>query len=375
MRDIRKYRIYLSPPHQCGRELEFFKQVLDSNWLAPGGECVSKLEDELKSLIGRKHCIALNSGTAAIHLALKALGVGEGDFVICQAFSFVAISNPIAYLGAVPVFIDSEKDSWNMDPDLLEHAINDLKKHQVQPKAIIYAHIYGNPAKTDELLDVSRKYGIPIIEDAAEAMGSKVGEKYAGSFGDISIISFNGNKLITTSGGGALMTDDQEIASKVFHLSVQARMVEKPYSHSEIGYNYQMSNVSAALGLAQFDCLRSWVYKKRLIFDDYRAYLDQFGSYESVNEPETVLSNRWLSVFLAPTIQDRMGIMKALDEHDIECRRFWKPLHLLEIYRSQNSYISGVAIDLFNRGLCLPSGVGLKPSEQEIIKKLIRPFN
>jgi dTDP-4-amino-4,6-dideoxygalactose transaminase len=375
MRENRKYKIYLSPPHQCGNELEYLKQVLDSNWLAPGGECVTRLEEKLKSLLGRKNCVALNSGTAAIHMALKALGVGKGDFVICQALSFVAISNPIAYMGAIPVFVDSERDTWNMDPDLLEHAIIDLRKDGIEPRAIIYAHIYGNPAKAHDLLSVSRKYGIPIVEDAAEALGSKIDETYAGRFGDISVISFNGNKVITTSGGGALLTDDSEIASKVFHLSTQARGVEAPYSHSEIGYNYQMSNLSAALGLAQFDCLEAWVEKKRSIFSEYRSFLNQFGSYESVEESGDVISNRWLSVFLAPTVKERKRVVDALNRHDIECRRFWKPLHLLEIYDSQNSYISGVTIDLFNRGICLPSGVGLMPDEQEIIKGLIKLFD
>ena len=250
------YRIYLSPPHQSGEELDYLKKALDSNWLAPGGAHVQHFESELKKVTNRKYCIALNSGTAAIHLALMSLGVGVGDYVICQTFSFVAIANPIAYLGAHPIFIDSETDTWNMNPVLLEQAIIDLKKSNITPKAILYAHIYGSPAKVNELMDISNRYQIPLVEDAAEALGAKINSMPVGQFGEISILSFNGNKVVTTSGGGALLTDDLSISTRTLHLSSQARNESKPYLHTEVGYNYRISDLSASLGLAQLKCLK-----------------------------------------------------------------------------------------------------------------------
>lgn len=270
MQQNSNYRVFLSPPHQCGEELEYLKKALQSNWLAPGGLYVKQFEDELKKNTNREYCVALNSGTAAIHLALKVLGVDAGDYVICQTFSFVTISNQIAYLGAYPVFIDSEVETWNMDPELLEKAIQDLKKSNIVPKAIIYAHIYGNPAKVDELLSISVKYQIPIVEDAAEALGSNFQSKPVGQFGDISVLSFNGNKVVTTSGGGVLLTNDEAIAQRALHLSTQARDESKPFRHTEVGYNYRMSNLNAALGLAQFKCLEEWVQRKRKIYDYYQ---------------------------------------------------------------------------------------------------------
>lgn len=373
MKEKKKYDIYLSPPHQSGLELRYLEEVLASNWLAPGGDFVSRFGESLATLTNRRHCVALNSGTASIHMALKALGVAEGDYVICQAFGFVAMSNPIAYLGAVPVFVDSEKTTWNMDPDLLEKAILDLGKSGIKPKAIIYAHIYGNPARVTDLLSIAAKYEIPTIEDAAEALGSKVDNAFTGHFGEISILSFNGNKIITTSGGGAFLTDDSVIAEKVEHLASQARDTKAQFSHTEIGYNYQMSNLCAALGLAQFSCLGEWVARKRRIFDDYKVFLNQFNNYESVADQTGYYSNRWLSVFLAPDAKERLRILSVLENSSIEARRFWKPLHLLEIYKSQKAYLSGVAEELFDKGVCLPSGVGLTQEEIALIKKFIAP--
>lgn len=373
MKKVKKYDIYLSPPHQCGQELKYFEEVLASNWLAPGGNFVGQFEENLAALTSRRHCVALNSGTASIHLALKALGVTKGDYVICQTFGFVAMSNPIAYLGAVPVFVDSERTTWNMDPDLLEKAILDLGKSGIRPKAIIYAHIYGNPAKAKDLISVASRYEIPLVEDAAEALGSKVDHAFTGKFGEVSIFSFNGNKVITTSGGGALLTDDTVIAKKVEHLASQARDTESQFSHSEIGYNYQMSNLCASLGLAQFSCLREWVATKQRIFNDYKDFLNRFDHYESVVEQTGYDSNRWLSVFLAPDAKERVRILTALEKSAIEARRFWKPLHLLQIYECQKAYISGIAEELFDLGICLPSGVGLTQIEITLIKEIIAP--
>lgn len=372
MQELNKYKIFLSPPFQSGEELEYLRKALESNWLAPGGQFVEKFESDLKSLINRKNCIALNSGTAAVHLALKILGVERGDHVICQTFSFVASANPIAYLGATPVFVDSEKSTWNMDPNLLEQAIIDLQNNGVYPKAIIYTHIYGNLARVSQLMAISRKYKIPIVEDAAEALGSKLEDRYAGSFGDISILSFNGNKVITTSGGGALLTDNEDWAIRARRLASQARDQKYPFTHSEIGYNYLMSNISAALGLSQLPKLGSWVQKKRAIFSGYHNHFKDLGSYTIVQEAGNSYLNRWLSVFVAPNVAARDRILNSLGNNLIESRRFWKPLHLLGIYPDQNAYISDVATSLFECGFCLPSGVGLKERELDAIKKIIR---
>jgi dTDP-4-amino-4,6-dideoxygalactose transaminase len=352
--------------------LDYLRKALESNWLAPGGHFVGKFENKLKTLINRKHCVALNSGTAAVHLALKVLGVERGDYVICQAFSFVASANPIAYLGAKPVFVDSENSSWNIDPDLLERAIVDLQKSGVHPKAIVYTHIYGNPAQVGQLMEIARKYEIPIVEDAAEALGSRFEDRYAGSLGHISVLSFNGNKVITTSGGGALLTDNDRWAVRARCLATQARDQKHPFSHSEVGYNYQMSNISAALGLSQLPNLEAWVEKKRAIFGHYQGLFKDFGTYAYVRETNNTYSNRWLSVFVAPSMAARARIVEALQKNLIESRRLWKPLHLLGIYPEQNTYISGVATSLFERGFCLPSGVGLNEKELEGIKRIIR---
>lgn len=375
MQQKNQYRIFLSPPHQSGEELEYLKMALKSNWLAPGGIYVQQFESELRKITNRAYCVALNSGTAAIHLALKALGVGRGDYVICQSFSFVATANPIAYLGAYPVFIDSEPETWNMDPELLEQAIINLKKFNIVPKAIIYTHIYGNPAKVDELLSISKKHQIPMVEDAAEALGSKVNSKSVGQFGEISVLSFNGNKVITTSGGGALITDDPSISKKVLHLSTQARDEVYPYSHTEVGYNYRMSNLSASLGLAQLKHLKEWVQRKRKTFETYCELNTNKIIFECPEDLAKVYSNRWLSAFLVKSIEQRDDILNALINRGIESRRFWKPLHSLNIYEAQRSYLSGVADDLFEKGICLPSGVGLKDEEQAEIIQIIRSMD
>lgn len=304
-------------------------------------------------------------------MALKVLGVDAGDYVICQTFSFVTIANQIAYLGAYPVFIDSEMETWNMDPELLEKAIQDLKKSNIVPKAIIYAHIYGNPAKVDELLSISVKYQIPIVEDAAEALGSNFQSKPVGQFGDISVLSFNGNKVVTTSGGGALLTNDEAIAQRALHLSTQARDESKPFTHTEVGYNYRMSNLSAALGLAQFKCLEEWVQRKRKIYDYYQQLISKEIIFNEVECSKGNYENRWLSTFLVKEIQSRDEILNILASIGIETRLFWKPLHLLNIFKGQKSYMSGVADNLFEKGICLPSGIGLSIEDQNMIIQVI----
>lgn len=375
MQEEKPYRIYLSPPFQSGNELEFLKKTLDSNWLAPGGAQVKEFEQQISHLTKRRFGVALNSGTAALHLALLSLGVQPGDYVICQTFSFVATANPIAYLHAHPIFIDSEEETWNMDPDLLERAIIDLDKNGVRPKAIIYAHIYGNPAKIKELADISQKYQIPLIEDAAEALGTLIENDHVGAFADISIISFNGNKIITSSGGGILLTDNEDLASRALLLSVQSRNQKKPYRPQSVGYNYRMSNVSAALGLAQLTQLEARVQTKRDIFDTYAQELMKLGEYRFFSDGDMAKTNRWLSVFLAPDPGHRDRIINTLEKNQIECRKFWYPLHLLQIYANQYAYNKNIALNLFGKGFCLPSGVGLTNSEQCEIIELIQQLH
>ncbi len=343
---------------------------MDANWLAPGGELVARFESEIAQVTNRKHCVALNSGTAAIHLALKTLGIGVGDHVICQAFSFVATANPIAYVGAIPVFIDSEKETWNMDPELLEQAIDDLQQKDIVPKAILYTHVYGNPAKIHELQQIAEKYSIPLIEDAAEALGAEYNKQPTGQFGKISILSFNGNKVITTSGGGALLTDDAGLADKALHLATQARSHRKPYLHTAVGYNYRMSNLSAALGLAQIKYLKAWVTRKRAIYNRYAAAIPHDNFLDIM--PSNGNSSRWLSAFLMKSKRQRDKLMNQLASEGIESRRFWKPLYTMQIYANQMTYLSGVASTLFEKGICLPSGVGLLEKDQDRIIQIIR---
>ncbi len=362
------YKIYLSPPHLGGDEEAYLRRALESGWLAPGGPMVDEFEGKLKELTGRAHCVALNSGTAAIHLALLALGIGPGDHVICQTFSFVASANPVAYVGAVPVFVDSEPDTWNMDPELLEQAVLDLGKKSIIPKAIIYTHIFGNPAKVDELRAIAEKHDIPLIEDAAEALGATHMGRPAGAHGKISIFSFNGNKVITTSGGGALLTDDRQIASRVLHLANQARSWIRPYEHDGIGYNYRMSNISAALGLAQFRHLKKWIDRKRDIFESYKEINEKKTVFSWPSNQPDKKSSYWLSAFLLPSHEIREKMIETLHEHKIEARRFWKPLHNLNLYENQVSYLKGVADHLFTLGICLPCGAGLQKDEQRLIK-------
>lgn len=364
-----RYRIFLSPPYQSGSELQSLSEVLDSNWLAPGGVHVERFEQKLTKITNRKYCVALNSGTAAIHLALKALNIEQGDYVICQSFSFVATANPISYLGAKPVFIDSEVDTLNINPELLEEAIVDLEENGVKPKAIIYVHIYGNPAKVLELQRISDQYKIPLIEDAAEALGSQFQSKPIGQFGKISILSFNGNKVITTAGGGALITDDREIEKRVKSLASQSRDQHVSFLHPEVGYNYQMSSLNAALGLAQLDQLQYCITRKKEIFKTYVAKIKSPGM-KYINEKENVL-NRWLSVFILNTKAERDRVQTLFHKRGIESRKPWKPLHSLNIYGEQMSYVNGVSNDIFERGICLPSGVGLKQGELEEIISLI----
>lgn len=356
-------KIWLSPPHQTGKELVYIQEALSENWLAPNGEQSRLFEKTLSSYASNRQVVSLASGTAAIHLALKALGVKRGDVVFCQSLTFVGSVNPVVYLGAMPVFIDSETLTWNICPQALEEALNHYKSMNQLPKAIIVVDLYGNPAQWNCIQAIASRYGIPIVEDAAEALGSSYCDKKAGTLGDIGIYSFNGNKIITTSGGGALLTSDIEIESKVRYWSAQAREKTIYYEHTDIGYNYQLSNVCAAIGRAQFECLEERVTAKRNIFSWYQNQLNGIVSFQI--EPDNAFSNRWLTVIQFPENQpsQKSLLMKVFEEANIESRPVWKPMHMQPIYLSCDYFGGQNAEKLYKNGLCLPSGTKMKEEE------------
>jgi dTDP-4-amino-4,6-dideoxygalactose transaminase len=369
-------KIWLSSPHMGGSEQEYIQEAFDTNWIAPLGPNVTKFENAIESFVGEaRHAACLSSGTAAIHLALELLGVGSGDVVLCQSFTFSASANPIVYLGATPVFIDSETDTWNISPEKLEEAILDCSRNGKIPKAIIAVHLYGMPYKVEEIQKISSKYNIPVIEDSAEALGSMYKGQKCGSLGDIGILSFNGNKIITTSGGGALLARSKELKEKAVFLATQARDNAPHYQHSHIGYNYRMSNVLAGIGRGQMDVLPDRVDARR---ENYKRYLQALSGLPDLSflaEPHLFYSNRWLTTILTSDFRMREAIRMALDEENIESRPLWKPMHLQPVFQSCKAYINGVSEDLFNRGLCLPSGSNLKETDLErvigIIKKIV----
>lgn len=366
-------RVYLSSPHMSGHEQKYIKEAFDQNWIAPLGPNVNAFEETLADYCGVGFAAAISSGTAALHLALIMLGVKAGDEVIVSTFTFSASVNPIVYQGANPVFIDSEQDTWNMDPVLLEEALKDRKMdgkmHQV--KAIIVVHLYGMPAKMDEIMSVANKYGIPVIEDAAEALGSTYKGKALGSYGKMGILSFNGNKIITTSGGGALLSNDEELIQKARFLATQARDNAPHYQHSEIGYNYRMSNVLAGIGRGQMEVINERVAKRRENFEYYKANLSLYNGVIFKEEPGDIFySNRWLTtvLFEAESGVDRIVIQGILEELNIETRPLWKPMHLQPVFQHYKSFLNGTSERLFEKGLCLPSGSNM---EDQIREKII----
>ena len=368
-------RIYLSPPHMGGEELAYVHQAFDTNWVSPAGPHIDTFEKELGAYNGIEYCAALSSGTAAIHLALVILGVKPGDEVICSSFTFSGSCNPIVYVGATPVFVDSELDTWNMDPVLLEEAILDRIKEGKKPKAIVLVHLYGMPAKLNELMAISKKYEIPVIEDAAEALGSNYLGQKAGTFGDIGIYSFNGNKIITTSGGGALVSKNEDWIKKTRFLATQARDAAPHYQHSEIGYNYRLSNVSAGIGLGQLKIIDDRVRQRRANFEFYRGALGHLPGISFQPEMSGSFSNRWLTTILIDPSQNggvtREDIRLALEKENIESRPLWKPMHLQPIFQQFPNYGGAISEQLFEQGLCLPSGSGLKEEELKRVVSLI----
>ena len=355
-------RILLSLAHMGGREQDFIKEAFDTNWVVPLGPNVSGFEQDLAQYLGKdKHIVALSAGTAAIHLALVMLDVKAGDEVICQSFTFAASANPIKYQGATPVFVDSEEDTWNMDPVLLEEAIIDRKaKTGKYPKAIIPVHLYGMSAKMDEIMAVANKYAIPVIEDAAEALGSTYKNQECGTFGHFGTLSFNGNKIITTSGGGALVCESEEEAKHAMFFATQARENAPHYQHEHIGYNYRMSNICAGIGRGQMLVLDEHLQRRQAI---HTLYTDLFKDAKGItvlqNPTSDFNSNFWLSCITVDSAlagQTREDISLRLEQENIESRPLWKPMHMQPVFADAPAYVNGVSEALFDKGLCLPSG-------------------
>ena len=369
-------KIWLTSPHMGGDEMEYIEKAFNTNWIAPLGPNVNKFEKEIADYLGVAYGAALKSGTAAIHLALVILGVRSEDEVICQSFTFSASANPIIYQNARPVFVDSEEDTWNMDPDLLEEAIKDrINTIGKPPKAVIAVHIYGQTAKIVKISEVCKKYNIPLIEDAAEALGSSYNGKKLGTFGDIGILSFNGNKIITTSGGGMLVSENKDHVKRARFLATQARDDAPHYEHSHIGYNYRMSNVLAGIGLGQLDILEERIKKKRKIFEFYKSSLNDILCINFQPEMKNSLGNRWLSVVEIDSDDSnitREKVRLALLDNNIDSRPLWKPMHSQPIFVDCVKYTNGVSEKLFKNGLCLPSDTNMDKDGQKRVIDIIR---
>lgn len=373
-----KPRILLSYVHMGGTERDWVEKAFESEWIVPLGPNVDEFEHRLEKYLGAPNVVALSAGTAAIHLALVALGVGSGDEVICQSFTFAASANPIKYQGADPVFVDSEPDTWNMSPDALEEAIIDRKKQTGHyPKAIIPVYLYGMPAKMDEIRAIADKYGIPIVEDSAEALGSEYKGKKCGTLGNYGCLSFNGNKIITTSGGGALVCHSKEEADRVKFYATQAREQRPYYYHETIGYNYRLSNVSAGIGCGQMDVLQPHVELRRAIHDFYTKELAEIDGLSVQQNPSTDFnSNFWLSTVLIDpkTGKDPESLRQFMLDAGVETRRLWRPMHMQPVFADAPYYGGTTCETLFDRGLCLPSGSRLKEEELRYVADKIKEF-
>lgn len=377
--------IHLSLAHMSGKEEEFIHEAFLTNWVVPLGPNVDGFENDLAAWLGEKsasplHVVALSSGTAAIHLALVMLGVGPGDEVICQSFTFAASANPIVYQGATPVFVDSEPGTWNMDPELLRQAIDDrLRATGKLPKAIIPVHLYGTPARMDEINSVASAYGIPVVEDAAEALGSEYNGRYCGTFGTYGALSFNGNKMITTSGGGALICPDEESARRVKFYATQARENFPYYQHEQIGYNYRLSNISAGIGRGQMYVLDEHIARRRAIHTLYVEKLKNTPGI-TVMQPRSNVDlhpNYWLSTILVNSQEagfTYQELSARLTAADIESRPLWKPMHLQPVFAKAPAYVNGVSEALFAQGLCLPSGPMVRDEDVDRIVEIIKNY-
>ena len=372
-----KHKIWLSSPHMGGSEQKFVQDAFDANWIAPLGANVNGLEEDLQDYLGQNSFVgALSSGTAAVHLGLILLGVKAGDEVICQSMTFSASANPILYLGATPVFVDSELDTWNLCPIALEEAILDRTIKGKKPKVIVAVHLYGVPYKIDEIREISEKYEIPILEDSAEAIGSSYKGQKCGTFGDIGVFSFNGNKVITTSGGGVIITKTKELKEKALFYATQSRDVAPHYQHSEIGYNYRMSNICAGIGRGQMEVLDHHIDLRRKM---HAFYVDLFKEIPGISvftaANEDCFANYWLSsILIEPKLTngiDREAVRMAFEAENIESRPLWKPMHLQPIFAEYPYYGNNVAESLFEKGLCLPSGSNLTDKDRTRISEVI----
>jgi dTDP-4-amino-4,6-dideoxygalactose transaminase len=367
-------RLFLSPPCMLGGERELLLDAFDSNWIAPNGPHLDAFEAEVSDQLDKKHAIALSSGTSALHLALSVLGVGKGDSVATASFTFAATANAIKYVQAQPIFIDSDKSSWNMDPEWLRISLQEQKDANKLPKAVLVVDVLGQPADYEKIEAICDEYGIPLIEDAAESLGASYQNKKAGSFGKLGCLSFNGNKIVTTGGGGMIVTDDEGLAAKVRHLATQACDPAPHYEHSEIGYNYRMSNLLAAVGRGQLKHLETHVTRRRAIFEHYHEALGHVDGVEFMPEPAGSRSTRWLSVITIDEEQfgaSREDVRLALEAENIESRPAWKPMHLQPVFADCKMYGGEVCEAIFNNGLCLPSGTSLSKSQQERIVNAI----
>lgn len=364
-------KIWLSSPHMGDKEIVYVNEAFATNWIAPIGPHLNRFEEELSKISKDYPVAALSSGTAAIHLALILLNVSAGDEVLCSSFTFSASANPIVYQGAHPVFIDSEYDTWNMCPVSLRKAIEDRLKKGKKPKAIIVVHLYGMPAKMKEINEIAKEFDIPVIEDAAEGLGSYYFNEPLGTLSEIGIFSFNGNKIITTSSGGALVSSKSEYIEKAKFLSTQARDDAPHYEHSHIGYNYRLSNVCAAIGLGQLEVLKDRVEKRREIHSFYESKLLPSGKIEFLKEAVGFFSNRWLTAILLEDYNSRENLRVKLAEENIESRPLWKPMHMQPVFKDSLMFGGNVCQDLFQRGLCLPSGSNLSDTDLNRITNII----
>ena len=371
-------KILLCLAHMSGQEMKYIQEAFDTNWVVPLGPNVNAFEQDLEQLCGEgKHVVALSSGTAAIHLALVNLGVGRDDEVICQSMTFSASANPIVYQGATPVFVDSERDTWNIDPNLLEDAIKDrIAKTGRKPKAIIPVYLYGMPAKIDDIMEVARRYEIPVIEDSAEAFGSRYRGQLCGTFGEFGIMSFNGNKMITTSGGGALICPDEATKKKTMFYATQSREPMPYYLHKEIGYNYRMSNICAGIGRGQMTVLDEHLAHHRHLCDRYvELFADVDGISVHTNADERSDSNYWLNTILidpSKTGTDYETVRQHLESCNIESRPLWKPMHTQPVFSGAPAFVNGVSEELFSIGLCLPSGPWVSDEDVERVAREIK---
>ncbi len=368
-------RIFLSAPHMGGEELDFIREAFASNYIAPVGPQLENFEQEFAAKVKAKYAAAVSSGTAALHLLLRYVGVGPGDEVFCSTFTFIASANPILYLGGRPVFIDSDERSWNMDPALLDQGLRQRSKKGRLPKAVVLVHLYGQPADIDSIKEICASYDVPLLEDAAEALGAQYKGKAPGTFGMAGFFSFNGNKIITTSGGGMIVSENTELIDKVKFWATQARDNAVHYEHSEMGYNYRMSNVLAAIGRGQLRVLEDRVGKKRSIFQRYREALAELPGVHFMPEPDFAHSTRWLTCLTIDPGQsgiDRDRVIGALEKNNIESRPTWKPMHMQPLYQGREVIGGVVAERLFRQGICLPSGTGMNSNDQERVIRIVR---